>query len=90
MREVVMLCCPVVSIGIYMKIHCAPNRTSPPRGVRENYARGIVAMFPYLMDPYSKNGYVGLFKLNFSNVIYIFHFYYHYCVTICKFTFKND
>ncbi|XP_034566405.1 uncharacterized protein LOC117831709 [Notolabrus celidotus] len=31
--------------------------TSPPRHVRETYARGIVAMFPYLMDPYSKNGY---------------------------------
>ncbi|KAM8729083.1 uncharacterized protein AB9X84_026424 [Acanthopagrus schlegelii] len=31
--------------------------TSPPRHVREMYARGIVALFPYLMDPYSKNGY---------------------------------
>ncbi|XP_031163378.1 uncharacterized protein LOC116055518 [Sander lucioperca] len=34
--------------------------TSPPRDVREMYARGIVEMFPYLMDPYSKNGYGSL------------------------------
>ncbi|KAM4578246.1 uncharacterized protein V3H82_007716 [Fundulus diaphanus] len=31
--------------------------TAPPRNVREMYARGIVQLFPYLMDPYSKNGY---------------------------------
>ncbi|KAM8751483.1 uncharacterized protein AB9X84_013033 [Acanthopagrus schlegelii] len=31
--------------------------TSPPQHVRELYARGIVALLPYLMDPYSKNGY---------------------------------
>ncbi|XP_056466869.1 uncharacterized protein LOC130405728 [Gadus chalcogrammus] len=30
---------------------------APPRHVREMYAKGIVSMFPYLMDPYSKNGY---------------------------------
>ncbi|XP_078793026.1 uncharacterized protein LOC144981306 [Oryzias latipes] len=30
---------------------------APPRHVREMYARGIVQMFPYLMDPFSKNGY---------------------------------
>ncbi|XP_029939128.1 uncharacterized protein LOC115381707 [Salarias fasciatus] len=31
--------------------------TAPPRNVREMYARGIIELFPYLMDPYSKNGY---------------------------------
>ncbi|XP_076866893.1 uncharacterized protein LOC143518340 [Brachyhypopomus gauderio] len=31
--------------------------TSPPRHIREMYAKGIVALFPYLSDPYSKNGY---------------------------------
>lgn len=35
-------------------------RTAPPRNVREMYAQGIVELFPYLMDPYSKNGYVSL------------------------------
>ncbi|KAB5576709.1 hypothetical protein PHYPO_G00201560 [Pangasianodon hypophthalmus] len=33
------------------------NGTSPPRQVKEIYARGIVALFPYLSDPFSKNGY---------------------------------
>ncbi|XP_051726505.1 uncharacterized protein LOC127499874 isoform X2 [Ctenopharyngodon idella] len=33
------------------------NGTSPPRQVKEKYARGIVALFPYLSDPFSKNGY---------------------------------
>ncbi|XP_048865910.1 uncharacterized protein LOC125739637 isoform X1 [Brienomyrus brachyistius] len=33
------------------------NGTSPPRQVKEMYARGIVTLFPYLSDPYSKNGY---------------------------------
>ncbi|KAK2860999.1 hypothetical protein Q7C36_005165 [Tachysurus vachellii] len=32
--------------------------TSPPRQVKEKYARGIVTLFPYLSDPFSKNGYV--------------------------------
>ncbi|XP_063078502.1 uncharacterized protein LOC134468517 [Engraulis encrasicolus] len=31
--------------------------TSPPRQVKEKYARGIVNLFPYLSDPFSKNGY---------------------------------
>ncbi|XP_029011790.1 uncharacterized protein LOC114858567 [Betta splendens] len=31
--------------------------TAPPRHIREMYAQGIVEMFPYLMDPYSKKGY---------------------------------
>ncbi|KAI3373260.1 hypothetical protein L3Q82_006386 [Scortum barcoo] len=31
---------------------------APPQHVREMYACGIVALFPYLMDPYSKNGYI--------------------------------
>ncbi|XP_061912560.1 uncharacterized protein LOC133655921 isoform X2 [Entelurus aequoreus] len=31
--------------------------TSPPKSVRVMYARGIVALFPYLEDPYSKHGY---------------------------------
>ncbi|KAM9707915.1 uncharacterized protein ACNS7B_000376 [Menidia menidia] len=30
----------------------------PPIGVRTNYALGIATLFPYLQDPYSKNGYV--------------------------------
>ncbi|XP_051512255.1 uncharacterized protein LOC127416755 [Myxocyprinus asiaticus] len=33
------------------------NGTSPPRQVKQKYARGIVALFPYLSDPFSKNGY---------------------------------
>ncbi|XP_047467437.1 uncharacterized protein LOC125023912 [Mugil cephalus] len=33
------------------------NGTSPPRQVKEKYARGIVTLFPYLSDPFSKNGY---------------------------------
>lgn len=33
------------------------NGTSPPRQEKEKYARGIVALFPYLSDPFSKNGY---------------------------------
>ncbi|KAL3975967.1 kinesin family member 26 [Sarotherodon galilaeus] len=32
--------------------------TSPPRQVKEMYARGIVTFFPYLSGPYSKNGYL--------------------------------
>ncbi|KAK5855804.1 hypothetical protein PBY51_007446 [Eleginops maclovinus] len=31
--------------------------TSPPRSVRVMYAQGIVALFPYLEDPSSQNGY---------------------------------
>lgn len=38
-------------------------RTAPPRSMREMYARGIVELFPYLMDPYSKNGYVSVCRL---------------------------
>ena len=34
------------------------TRTSPPRSVKVMYAQGIVALFPYLEDPYSQNGYV--------------------------------
>ncbi|XP_056441544.1 uncharacterized protein LOC130378994 [Gadus chalcogrammus] len=34
---------------------------APPRHAREMYAKGIVSMFPYLMDPYSKNGYASIF-----------------------------
>ncbi|XP_067300880.1 uncharacterized protein [Pseudorasbora parva] len=33
------------------------NGKSPPRQVKEKYARGIVSLFPYLSDPFSKNGY---------------------------------
>ncbi|XP_061092563.1 uncharacterized protein LOC133124964 [Conger conger] len=33
------------------------NGTSPPRQLKEKYARGIVTLFPYLSDPHSKNGY---------------------------------
>ncbi|XP_008396697.1 uncharacterized protein LOC103457978 [Poecilia reticulata] len=33
------------------------NGTSPPREVKEMYARGIVSLFPYLRDPFSRNGY---------------------------------
>ncbi|KAM9425632.1 uncharacterized protein KZ484_011508 [Pholidichthys leucotaenia] len=31
--------------------------TCPPKDVRVMYAQGIVALFPYLKDPFSKNGY---------------------------------
>uniref|UniRef100_A0A3P9D6X6 Uncharacterized protein n=1 Tax=Maylandia zebra TaxID=106582 RepID=A0A3P9D6X6_9CICH len=30
----------------------------PPISVRTNYALGIATLFPYLQDPYSKNGYI--------------------------------
>ncbi|XP_028292933.1 uncharacterized protein LOC114455736 [Gouania willdenowi] len=33
------------------------NSTSPPRQVKEKYARGIVSLFPYLSDPFSRTGY---------------------------------
>ncbi|XP_028331324.1 uncharacterized protein LOC114481113 [Gouania willdenowi] len=33
------------------------NGTSPPRQVKEKYARGIVSLFPYLSDPFSRTGY---------------------------------
>ncbi|XP_030002916.1 uncharacterized protein LOC115428216 isoform X2 [Sphaeramia orbicularis] len=33
------------------------NGTSPPREVKEMYARGIIDLFPNLRDPFSKNGY---------------------------------
>ncbi|GAA6095245.1 uncharacterized protein LOC113112080 isoform X2 [Tachysurus ichikawai] len=36
------------------------NDTSPPRQVKEKYARGIVTLFPYLSDPFSKNGYISV------------------------------
>ncbi|XP_063058531.1 uncharacterized protein LOC134452092 isoform X2 [Engraulis encrasicolus] len=32
--------------------------TSPPRSVKVMYAQGIIALFPYLEDPYSQNGYL--------------------------------
>ncbi|XP_042562130.1 uncharacterized protein LOC122131465 [Clupea harengus] len=31
--------------------------TSPPKNVRVMYAQGIVALFPYLEDPFSQHGY---------------------------------
>ncbi|XP_076841258.1 uncharacterized protein LOC143485576 isoform X2 [Brachyhypopomus gauderio] len=33
------------------------NGTSPPREVKEMYARGIVSLFPYLRDTFSRTGY---------------------------------
>ena len=33
-------------------------RKSAPKSVRVMYAQGIVALFPYLEDPYSQHGYV--------------------------------
>nr|XP_061841665.1 uncharacterized protein LOC133622749 isoform X1 [Nerophis lumbriciformis] len=42
--------------------------TSPPKSVRVMYARGIVALFPYLEDPYSKHGY--LKQANISCLIF--------------------
>ncbi|KAM8749106.1 uncharacterized protein AB9X84_014076 [Acanthopagrus schlegelii] len=33
------------------------NGTSPPRQVKEMYARGIVSLFPYLSDPFSRTSY---------------------------------
>ncbi|XP_067379244.1 uncharacterized protein [Channa argus] len=33
------------------------NGTSPPRHIKEMYARGVVTLFPCLSDPYSKKGY---------------------------------
>lgn len=42
-------------------------RTSPAKSVRVMYAWGIVALFPYLQDPYSQNGYVS--KGDFATLI---------------------
>ncbi|KAF6726458.1 hypothetical protein FQA47_020344 [Oryzias melastigma] len=36
---------------------CAYGRV-PPISVRTSYALGIVTLFPYLQDPYSKNGFI--------------------------------
>ncbi|KAF6732801.1 hypothetical protein FQA47_012888 [Oryzias melastigma] len=36
---------------------CAYGRV-PPISVRPSYALGIVTLFPYLQDPYSKNGFI--------------------------------
>ncbi|XP_057184180.1 uncharacterized protein LOC130550703 [Triplophysa rosa] len=33
------------------------HSTSPPKRIREMYAQGIIALFPYLRDPYAKHGY---------------------------------
>ncbi|KAE8278834.1 hypothetical protein D5F01_LYC22411 [Larimichthys crocea] len=33
------------------------NGTSPSRQVKEKYARGIVSLFPYLRDPFSRTGH---------------------------------
>ncbi|KAL1252686.1 hypothetical protein QQF64_017379 [Cirrhinus molitorella] len=33
------------------------HSSSPPKNVRELYAQGIIALFPYLRDPYAKLGY---------------------------------
>ncbi|KAL0148389.1 hypothetical protein M9458_056289, partial [Cirrhinus mrigala] len=33
------------------------HSSSPPEQVRELYAQGIIALFPYLRDPYAKLGY---------------------------------
>ncbi|XP_043088706.1 uncharacterized protein LOC122334884 [Puntigrus tetrazona] len=33
------------------------HSSSPPKQVRELYAQGIIALFPYLRDPYAKLGY---------------------------------
>ena len=43
---------------ISLYIHFALVRTTPPTHVRQKYARGIVALFPYLADPQAENGYV--------------------------------
>lgn len=32
-------------------------QSMPPRGIREQCARGIIMAFPSLKDPYTKNGY---------------------------------
>ncbi|GAA6073952.1 uncharacterized protein LOC113116167 isoform X1 [Tachysurus ichikawai] len=45
------------------------NGTSPLRQVKEKYARGIVTLFPYLNDPFSKNGYVSALSSNSVNII---------------------
>lgn len=36
---------------------CLLNRHCPTKAIREDYARGIVMLFPSLKDPYSKKGY---------------------------------
>ncbi|GAA6097768.1 uncharacterized protein LOC120494994 [Tachysurus ichikawai] len=45
------------------------NGTSPPRQMKGKYARGIVTLFPYLSDPFSKNGY-RYWVLSMENQIY--------------------
>lgn len=52
--------------------------------MKEKYARGIVALFPYLSDPYSKNGYVSVsakhapsytWTCSYYFVLYFLHFF---------------
>ncbi|KAK0137148.1 hypothetical protein N1851_026655 [Merluccius polli] len=52
------------------------NGTSPPRQLKAKYVRGIVTLFPYLSDPFSKNGYeqYGLSKGEFYRYLQIRHF----------------
>ncbi|KAF6719136.1 hypothetical protein FQA47_013125, partial [Oryzias melastigma] len=45
-------------------------RTTPSRSVKEDYAKGIIALFPYLADPRSRFGYIEQdFTLMFDEAI---------------------
>lgn len=54
------------SKGVFYTFNSVHNlclcRTSPPRRVKEDYAKGIITLFPYLADPRSRFGYVSLKK----------------------------
>lgn len=53
-------------IFIFFKLYS----TSPPRQVKEKFTRGIVSLFPYLSDPFSKNGCVSVtLFLSFISVL---------------------
>lgn len=43
----------------------SPLRQLPSKAIREEYALGIVTLFPFLKDPYAKKGYV-IFVLRFE------------------------
>ncbi|CAI5670013.1 unnamed protein product [Oreochromis niloticus] len=44
-------------INIFAAETTETHGTSPPKSVRVTYEQGIVALFPYLEDPYSQHGY---------------------------------
>ncbi len=57
MHVLSLTCCPIPYM-LYIYIF---GRRIPTQKQREQYALGIVTLFPSLKDPFSKKGYVRLF-----------------------------